>query len=98
MEYSEKMGLFNRVLNIQGENRNEAAGIKPPKEAGINNISIGQTIMVTPLQMAGVYNTIANDGVYVKQTLVEEIVNKDGKTVKKFKNEPVEYLAKLLLK
>ncbi|WP_354093884.1 penicillin-binding transpeptidase domain-containing protein [Clostridium gasigenes] len=89
MEYSEKMGLFNRVLNIQGENRNEAAGIKPPKEAGINNISIGQTIMVTPLQMAGVYNTIANDGVYVKQTLVEEILNKDGKPVKKFKNEPV---------
>lgn len=89
MEYSEKMGLFNRVLNIQGENRNEATGVKPDKDAGINNISIGQTIMITPLQMAGVYNTIANDGLYVKQTLVEEIIDKDDKTVKKFENEPI---------
>lgn len=89
MEYAQKMGLFSRVLNIQGENKNEAEGVKPNVDAGITNISIGQTIMVTPLQMAGLYNTIANDGVYVKQTLVEEIVDKDSKTVKKFTNEPI---------
>lgn len=89
MEYSEKMGLFESVLNIQGENRNEATGIKPKKEDGVNNISIGQTILVTPLQMAGVYNTIANDGVYIKPTLVEEIIDKDDNTVYKFENEPV---------
>lgn len=89
MEYSEKMGLFNRVLNIQGENRNEAAGVKPGKEAGMNNVSIGQTIVVTPIQMAGVYNTIANDGVYVKPTIVEEILDKNDKTVKRFENEQI---------
>lgn len=89
IEYSEKMGLFDRVLNIQGKNKNEAAGVKPNEDVGINNISIGQTIMVTPLQMAGVYNTIANDGVYVKQTLVEEILDKNDETIKKFENDSV---------
>lgn len=89
MEYSEKMGLFESVLNIQGQNRNEATGVKPKKEDGVNNISIGQTILVTPLQMAGVYNTIANDGVYIKPTLVEEIIDEDDNTVNKFENEPV---------
>lgn len=88
MAYSEKMGLFKSVLNIKGENTNEATGMKPSKEAGINNISIGQTILVTPVQMAGVYNTIANDGVYVKPTLVEEILDKNDNVVKKFENEP----------
>lgn len=89
MEYSAKMGLFDRVLNLQGKGRNEAAGVKPEESDGVSNISIGQTIMVTPLQMAGVYNTIANDGLYVKQTLVEEIIDKDDNTVKEFKNDKV---------
>ncbi|MGL5086089.1 MAG: penicillin-binding transpeptidase domain-containing protein [Clostridium sp.] len=89
MDYAEKMGLFTRALNLQGKNRNEATGVKPNIDAGITNISIGQTIMVTPLQMAGVYNTIANDGIYVKQTLVEEILDNDDKIVHKFENEPI---------
>lgn len=89
MEYGVKMGLFDRVLNIQGNGRNEAIGVKPEKSDGVSNISIGQTIMVTPIQMAGVYNTIANDGLYIKPTLVEEIIDKDDNTVKKFENETV---------
>lgn len=98
MKYSEKMGLFSRVLNIQGENSNEATGVKPSIDEGINNISIGQTIMVTPLQMAGVYNTIANDGVYVKQTLVEDILDKDNNVIKEFKNEPMRVFSKTTAK
>ena len=43
--------------------------------------------MVTPIQMAGLYNTVANDGVYIKPTIVEAIIDDDDNTVKEFKEE-----------
>ncbi|MGL5380493.1 penicillin-binding transpeptidase domain-containing protein [Clostridium sp.] len=89
MKYLEKMGLFKRVINLQGKSKNEAEGSKPTAEDSMNNISIGQTIMVTPIQMAGVYNTIINDGVYIKPTIVEEILDKNDEVVQKFENESV---------
>lgn len=87
MEYSEKQGLYNRVLNLESGNRNEAKGVKPLKESGINNISIGQCMNVTPVQMLGAINTITNNGVYVKPYIVEEILGKDDNLVKEFKND-----------
>ncbi len=87
IEYLSKMGLFKPVLNLKGENRNEASGVKPTFENSMNNISIGQTIMVTPIQMAGLYNTVANDGVYIKPTIVEAIIDDDDNIVKEFKEE-----------
>ena len=36
---------------------------------------------ITPLEMAGAYVTIANDGVYIEPTFYTEITNKSGKTV-----------------
>lgn len=89
MEYLEKMNFFNPVLNLKGENRNEASGVKPKEEDSMNNISIGQAILVTPVQMAGLYNTIANDGVYIKPTIVESIVDEEGKIIKEFKESEV---------
>ena len=58
-------------------------------ENSMNNISIGQTIMVTPVQMAGLYNTVVNDGVYIKPTIVESIVDDNDNIVKEFKEEQV---------
>lgn len=89
MTYLEKMGLFESVLNIKGENRNEASGVKPTVENSMNNISIGQTIMVTPVQMAGLYNTVVNDGVYIKPTIVESIVDDNDNIIKEFKEDQV---------
>lgn len=87
MEYCDKIGFFERVLNIQGENKNESMGIKPKEDAGLNNISIGQAISVTPIQMTALYNTIANNGVYVKPTIVEAIVDVNNNIIKEYKNE-----------
>ena len=70
MEYSEKQGLFNRILNLQGDGINESKGVKPTIEAGMNNISIGQCFNVTPIRMLGAINTITNNGVYVKTLLL----------------------------
>lgn len=87
MEYSEKQGLYKRVLNVQGINRNESEGIKPDEEAGISNIAIGQCMNVTPLQMLGAVNTIVNNGVYKKPYLIESILDKDDNVVKEFDTE-----------
>ena len=60
----------------------EAAGILPPVDqwsgTSIGSIPIGQGIAVTPLQMACVYATIANDGVWVQPSLVRGFVGPDG--------------------
>lgn len=81
IDYLSKMGLFNPVLNLKGENREEAKGVKPTFENSMNNISIGQTIMVTPIQMAGLYNTVVNNGVYFKPSIVESIVDDDDNQI-----------------
>lgn len=89
MEYLEKMNMFESVLNIKGINRTEATGIKPTVENGMNNISIGQTILVTPIQMSGIYNTIVNNGIYVKPTFVEAIIDEEDNIIKEFNNDEI---------
>lgn len=85
--YSEKLGLYNRVLRLKDLDKNEAMGLKPSEEAGLDNISIGQCMNVTPLQMIGAINTIVNNGIYVKPFIVEAILNKDNKVIKNVETE-----------
>lgn len=87
MEYCEKLGFYNNVLGIMGEQKNEANGIKPKKEAGMSNISIGQTMAVTPIQMSGFVNCIANNGIYHKPTIIEGIVDGKDNLVNNFNEE-----------
>lgn len=87
MEYSQAQGLYDKVLNLESGNRIEAKGVKPSEEAGINNISIGQCMNVTPVQMLGAINTIANNGMYAKPYIVEGILDKDDNIVKEFKTD-----------
>jgi cell division protein FtsI (penicillin-binding protein 3) len=61
----------------------ESAGILPPPAhwsgTSMATIPIGQGVAVTPLQMACVYATIANDGVWVQPRFVQATVGPDGK-------------------
>lgn len=61
----------------------EGEGILPPTdewwETGIGTIPIGQGIAVTPLQIAAVYATIANAGVWVQPRLVRGVVDAQGR-------------------
>jgi cell division protein FtsI (penicillin-binding protein 3) len=60
----------------------ESGGILPPTEewweTGIGTIPIGQGIAVTPLQIAAVYATIANGGIWVRPGLVRGVVDGEG--------------------
>jgi cell division protein FtsI (penicillin-binding protein 3) len=61
----------------------EAEGILLPREqwwvTSMGTIPLGQGIAVTPLQMALVYSTIANDGVLVRPRLVRGTIGEDGR-------------------
>ncbi|HHY47357.1 MAG TPA: stage V sporulation protein D [Firmicutes bacterium] len=66
----------------------EAAGmLQPEKRVGlveIANISFGQGISVTPIQLLSALCAIANGGVLMKPRLVEKIVDQNGNVVKEF--------------
>lgn len=87
MNYSEKLGLYSRVLRLKDSDKNEASGLKPDEDVGLNNISIGQCMNVTPLQMAGAINTIVNNGIYVKPFILESVLDKDNKVIKNIEPE-----------
>lgn len=78
-EYLQRFGLTHTTgLGFPGE----SAGILPPPRewsgTSMGTIPIGQGIAVTPLQMASVYATIANGGVWVQPRLVRGTVGPDG--------------------
>ena len=83
MGYAEKLGLYQRTLDIQGE----TTGIEPKESDGINNISIGQCSTVSPIQMVSATNAIVNDGVYVKPYLIQNVLNNDNNIVTAIKPE-----------
>lgn len=81
IEYTEKLGLYQKILGLSGENKEEASGVKATYEDGISNFSIGQCVTVTPLQIAGAINAVVNDGIYIKPTIIDSIIDNDDNEV-----------------
>ena len=90
MKYSEELGIFKKVLNLEEESR----GIKPKATDGMDNISIGQCLTVSPLQMLAATNSIVNDGVYVKPYIIESILDINDNEVKTFDTESKKVFSK----
>ncbi|WP_182349553.1 peptidoglycan D,D-transpeptidase FtsI family protein [Tomitella gaofuii] len=85
-----KFGLGQRTgVGLPGE----SAGAVPPEDqwtAGtFANLPIGQGLSMTLLQMADMYQTIANDGLRVPPRIVEKIVGPDGQVTTPEEPEPV---------
>lgn len=45
LKYTTNLGLFNKVLGVSGENREEASGVMPKATDGISNFAIGQCVL-----------------------------------------------------
>lgn len=60
----------------------ESAGRLPTPDTWsgttFGNLPIGQGLSMTPLQLAGMYQTIANDGVRVQPRIIKAVLNPDG--------------------
>ncbi|KUH64900.1 cell division protein FtsI [Mycolicibacterium novocastrense] len=78
-EMVRKFGLGQRTgVGLPGE----SAGLVPPIDqwsgSTFANLPIGQGLSMTLLQMAGMYQTIANDGVRVPPRIVKTTIAPDG--------------------
>ena len=78
-EMLEKFGLGERTgVGLPGE----SAGLVPPIDqwsgSTFSNLPIGQGLSMTLLQMAAMYQTIANDGIRVPPRIVKSITSSDG--------------------
>src|SRR5947209_3055757 len=75
----EKFGLGQRTgIGLPGE----SAGLVPPigqwSGSSFSNLPIGQGLSMTLIQMAGMYQAIANDGVRMPPRIIKSTVGADG--------------------
>ncbi len=85
-----KLGLGKRTgVGLPGE----TPGQVPPRGqwsgSTFGNLPIGQGLSMTVLQMAGMYQTVANDGKRVPPRIVAARVTPDGERIPEPKPEPV---------
>jgi len=78
-EMLRKFGLGQRTgVGLPGE----SAGLLPPIDqwsgSTFSNLPIGQGLSMTLLQMTGMYQTIANDGVRIRPRIIKATVAPDG--------------------
>ena len=65
-------------LDVAGERHGQLQPSSSWNLTSGSSISIGYAVGTTPLQMAAVYATFANDGVWMEPYLVSEIIRPDG--------------------
>jgi cell division protein FtsI (penicillin-binding protein 3) len=75
-------------IGFPGESSGILLDVDDWYSTSIGTIPIGQGIAVTPLQVAQVYATIANDGVLVPPRIVRATIDRDGKTVDRPARDP----------
>ena len=78
-DYLQRFGLGQKTgIELPGE----SAGILPPlsswSDATFANLPIGQGVAMTSLQLASMYQTVANDGVRVPPRIVQSTTGTDG--------------------
>ncbi len=77
--FIEKLQQFNldkkQGIEIPGEPTPLIKNTAHPQWSGLSLpwMSVGYELLISPLQILGFYNAVANDGVYVKPILVKEI-------------------------
>ncbi len=84
--YLHKLNLDEKLLDINGEVGGKFFfNDENLDEGDITLLSFGQNIRITPIEACSMANTIVNDGVYVKPSLLEGVVNSKGELIKKWK-------------
>lgn len=76
-EYLKKFGLGKKTeIQLQEEVTGTIREVKDYGEIDLATNSFGQGIALTPLQLISAVNTIANNGFYIKPTIIEKEVGK----------------------
>jgi len=84
-KYIKAFGFGRKTgIDLPGEVR---GSINPPvkwSKVEKHYIAFGYGISTTALQLLSTFSAIANDGVLMRPFVVKEIINNDGKTIKRF--------------
>ena len=78
-EYEHRFGLGQRTgSGLPGESRGQLSSPDHWSNIQLANVAFGQGISVTPLQLAGAYAAIANNGVWMRPRIVRGTRSGDG--------------------
>lgn len=76
-----KFGLLDKTgIDISGESTGSVPRLRDWRNISRANISFGQGISITPIQMVMAYAALANGGKLVTPQIVDKIVQSDGET------------------
>ena len=91
-EVAERFGFNSRVPGIgMSISESRFPSLKDYELGNIAQSGIGQaSVLSSPMQMAIVAATVANDGVLMEPKLVNKIVDKDGNTIKEIQNKTLQ--------
>ncbi|MGG5462390.1 penicillin-binding transpeptidase domain-containing protein [Clostridium sp. B9] len=93
LDFAKKQGVFSSVLDLDNSTGMETKGFVP-KNVSITNLSIGQSMQTSLIQMAGTISPIVNNGIYVKPTILEGFEDQNGNMKKRLKGVEREVISK----
>ena len=78
-EYLHRFGLGQKTgVELPGESGGLLPDISSWSDSTFANLPIGQGVAMTSLQLASMYQTVANDGVRIPPRIVASVTNPDG--------------------
>ena len=78
-EYLQRFGVGQKTgVELPGESAGLLPAISNWSDSSFANLPIGQGVAMTSLQLASMYQTVANDGVRVPPRIVGSVTNADG--------------------
>jgi len=79
-EYVEKFGFADKTgIDLKGEVKGNTANLETKRDFELANISFGQGIAVTPIQLVVAFGALANDGILMRPYVVDRIVYSNNK-------------------
>jgi cell division protein FtsI (penicillin-binding protein 3) len=87
-DYMRRFGFGARTgVELPGETGGLLRPVSRWQPTSMGSLAIGQEVGVTPLQMAGAFGALANDGLRVAPHIVREVRDAEGKVVQQSKPE-----------
>ncbi|RVU54562.1 transglycosylase domain-containing protein [Anaerosphaera multitolerans] len=95
MENLENIGVSTLVWPDTPENEDKTYKDSKSNDANTSSLALGgMTRGISPLEMAGAYTPLANEGIYQKPTFVNKIISPMGDTIYEKKDEGKEAMSK----
>ena len=78
-EYLQRFGVGQKTgVELPGESAGLLPALSDWSDSSFANLPIGQGVAMTSLQLASMYQTVANDGVRIPPRIVGSVTNADG--------------------